>query len=50
MKAENNGGFMTAWGRVAEMPKDIAKGMPDKAGGPGKRFIEYCDRETLGYM
>jgi retinol dehydrogenase-12 len=48
LKAEHNGGYVMAWGRIADMQEDIAKGLKDKAeGGNGaaKKFIEYCDRE-----
>ncbi|KAH8591002.1 hypothetical protein B0O99DRAFT_520362 [Bisporella sp. PMI_857] len=52
LKAEHNGGFVTAWGRIAEMHKDIAAGLKSEAeGGSGKarRFLEFADKEISGY-
>lgn len=47
--AEDNGGYVVAWGRIAQLPQDISKGLKSKAGGgsgAAETFLEYCDRET----
>jgi len=49
LKAENNGGYVLAWGRVAGLPEDITNGLKSKAeGGSGAAgtFLEYCEREA----
>lgn len=53
IKAEHNGGHMMAWGRIAELPKDIIQGIKTKAkGGTGAKdqFMEYCDREVKNFL
>ncbi|KFZ03052.1 hypothetical protein V502_11281 [Pseudogymnoascus sp. VKM F-4520 (FW-2644)] len=53
IKAEHNGGHMMAWGRIAELPKDIIQGMKTKAeGGTGakEKFMKYCDREVKAFL
>lgn len=53
IKAEHNGGHMMAWGRIAELPKDIIQGMKSKAeGGTGakEKFMTYCDREVKDFL
>lgn len=50
---EHNGGFVTAWGRVADMPEDISKGLKSKSeGGSGAaaKFLKYCDREVKSFQ
>ena len=52
LKAENNGGYVLAWGRLAELPKHILDGLKSKIdGGTGeaKMFVDYCERETLAF-
>lgn len=42
-----------AWGRIAELPKDIVKGMKSEAeGGTGAKdkFMKYCDREVKDFL
>lgn len=42
-----------AWGRIADMPEGVAKGLKSKSeGGTGeaKMFLEYCDREIKGFL
>ena len=51
--AEDNGGYLTAWGRKANYPKSVADGVKSKKeGGTGRaeRFYEYCDREIKSYL
>ncbi|KFX89677.1 hypothetical protein V495_04427 [Pseudogymnoascus sp. VKM F-4514 (FW-929)] len=53
IKAEHNGGHMMAWGRIAELPKDIIQGTKSKAeGGTGAKatFMKYCDREVKDFL
>ncbi|OBT44891.1 hypothetical protein VE00_04759 [Pseudogymnoascus sp. WSF 3629] len=53
IKAEHNGGHMMAWGRIAELPKDIIQGLKSKAeGGTGakEKFMKYCDREVKDFL
>ncbi|KAF5017036.1 hypothetical protein F66182_11102, partial [Fusarium sp. NRRL 66182] len=53
IKAEHNGGYVLAWGRIAELPKYITDGLKSQAqGGNGgaKMFIDYCERETTGFQ
>jgi len=53
LKAEHNGGFVTAWGRLADVPEDIAKGSKSKSeGGTGAaaKFLSYCDQEVKAYL
>jgi hypothetical protein len=53
VKAEQNGGHLMAWGRAADLPEDIIKGMKSEAeGGTGaaKKFFEYCDREIKDFL
>lgn len=49
LKAEHNGGYLVAWGRVGEMSKGVSNGLKSKLeGGTGlaETFIKYCNRET----
>ena len=51
LKAEDNGGFFTAWGRKSELPENLLSALKSKLdGGSGAaaKFMEYCDRETKG--
>ncbi len=44
---------MMAWGRIAELPKDIIQGIKSKAeGGTGakEKFMKYCDREVKDFL
>ncbi|KAH8885861.1 putative short-chain dehydrogenase [Thozetella sp. PMI_491] len=53
LKGQNNGGYVLAWGRIAELPEYIKKGSKSKAeGGTGgaKMFMGYCERETVGFQ
>ncbi|KAE9376138.1 putative short-chain dehydrogenase [Stipitochalara longipes BDJ] len=53
LKAEDNGGYVMAWGRVAGLPEDITTGLKGKAeGGSGaaEMFLEYCERETKKFQ
>ncbi|KAE8444138.1 hypothetical protein EG329_000826 [Mollisiaceae sp. DMI_Dod_QoI] len=53
LKAENNGGYVMAWGRIAELPRNITHGLRSKAeGGSGeaKMFVDYCERETIMFQ
>ncbi|RAO69316.1 uncharacterized protein BHQ10_005328 [Talaromyces amestolkiae] len=53
IKAENNGGYILAWGRIAQLPRYITDGLESEAqGGTGgaKMFVEYCERETTGFQ
>ncbi|KAL3705531.1 short-chain alcohol dehydrogenase [Talaromyces marneffei ATCC 18224] len=53
LTAENNGGYVLAWGRIAELPKYITDGLKSKSeGGTGgaKMFMNYCERETRRYQ
>lgn len=53
VKAEHNGGYLIAWGRIADLPEDLVKGLKSEAnGGTGKakKFLAYCDREINGYL
>jgi hypothetical protein len=41
-----------AWGRIAQLPDDISKGLKSKAeGGSGAAqvFFDYCDREAKSF-
>ncbi|KAG0646559.1 Short-chain dehydrogenase reductase [Hyphodiscus hymeniophilus] len=52
LKAEHNGGYIMAWGRIAQLPAHVAKGLKSTSqGGTGsaEKFFEHCDRETKGY-
>ncbi|KAF4625942.1 hypothetical protein G7Y89_g12222 [Cudoniella acicularis] len=46
--AEHNGGYLMAWGRIAEVPEEIVK--QQGPGGNGAKFYEYCDREVQQYV
>ncbi|KAH6666816.1 putative short-chain dehydrogenase [Halenospora varia] len=46
--AEHNGGYLMAWGRIAELPKEIEKEL--SPGGNSEKFYSYCDREIKPYM
>jgi retinol dehydrogenase 12 len=51
--ASHNGGHLMAWGRVADSPEDMIKGMKsEKEGGSGraKIFLDYCDREIKDFL
>ena len=53
VKVDQNGGHLMAWGRAAELPDDIIKGMKSEAeGGTGaaKKFFEYCNREIKDFL
>jgi retinol dehydrogenase 12 len=53
LKAENNGGYVMAWGRIAELPEDVTKGLKSKEqGGTGaaEAFLEYCERHTKRFQ
>jgi retinol dehydrogenase-12 len=53
LKAENNGGYVMAWGRLDKIPDDIAKAMKGKENGetPGsQKFWDYCQRETKDFV
>jgi retinol dehydrogenase 12 len=53
LKAENNGGYVLAWGRIAELPRYITDGLKSKAeGGTGeaKMFVDYCERVTIEFQ
>ena len=42
-----------AWGRVAERPGHIQKGLKgENEGGSGaaETFVRYCDQETKSYL
>ena len=49
---DHNGGYLTAWGRIGEMPTTIANGLK-RDGQSGERkadtFFDYCDREIAAY-
>ena len=52
LNAEHNGGFLTAWGRVSELPENLTSALKSKAnGGSGTaaKFMEYCDREIESF-
>lgn len=53
VRMEHNGGHAMAWGRHADLPVDIVKGLKGKTqGGTGaaQTFFDYCDRETKAFM
>jgi retinol dehydrogenase 12 len=53
IKAEHNGGYVMAWGRIADLPEDIIQGAKSNAeGGTGakEKFFEYCNREINGFL
>lgn len=53
LKAEDNGGYIMAWGRKADLPKYILKGPKiESEGGSGEAntFVEYCERETSDFQ
>ena len=53
LKAEHNGGYVMAWGRIAPFPEDISKALKVKVeggSGVGQAFFNYCDRETKEYV
>ncbi|KAJ5587536.1 uncharacterized protein N7459_003301 [Penicillium hispanicum] len=53
LNAENNGGYVMAWGRVAHLPDDITNALKSKEmGGTGAAqvFLDYCERETKPFQ
>jgi hypothetical protein len=53
LKAENNGGYILAWGRIAELPGYINDGLRNETqGGTGasEKFVNYCERETISFQ
>jgi hypothetical protein len=53
LKAENNGGYVIAWGRIEKLPEDIAKAMrSNEDGGDGRsqKFWDHCELETKEYL
>ena len=53
LKADNNGGYVLAWGRVEKLPKYITDGLKGESeGGTGgaKMFVDYCERETMRFQ
>lgn len=53
LKAEHNGGYLMAWGRIMDMPEDLKQGLKsEKDGGNGKahKFVGYCDGETRNFL
>lgn len=53
MTLEDNGGYLLAWGRKANLPKEIVAGLKTKnEGGTGAadKFFKYCDREIKSYL
>ncbi|RDL36357.1 Uncharacterized protein BP5553_05709 [Venustampulla echinocandica] len=53
VKSNHNGGHLMAWGRVADLPADLAKGLKSKnEGGSGnaEKFFGYCDREIKAFV
>jgi retinol dehydrogenase 12 len=53
LKAENNGGYILPWGRIAELPGYINDGLKHEAqGGTGasEKFVNFCERETIPFQ
>ncbi|TVY81347.1 putative oxidoreductase [Lachnellula suecica] len=53
VRMEHNGGHTIAWGRNADLPGDVLKGLKStKEGGSGvaQIFFDYCDREIKEYL
>jgi len=53
LKAEQNGGYVMAWGRSADLPDDITKGLKTKSeGGTGAAqiFQKYCECEVARFL
>lgn len=51
--AAHNGGHLMAWGRLADMPKEVARGLTSqKSGGTGaaRQFLDYCDVEVKDFL
>jgi uncharacterized protein (AIM24 family) len=50
---DHNGGHLMAWGRLANLPVEVTKGLKSKSeGGSGvaQTFFDYCDRETRNFL
>ncbi|KAG9234760.1 putative short-chain dehydrogenase [Amylocarpus encephaloides] len=47
----HNGGYLTAWGRIGEMPTQIMNGLKRDSQGNRKvdTFFDYCDRQITAY-
>lgn len=53
VKMEHNGGHTMAWGRLANLPDEVTKGLKSKSeGGTGvaQMFFDYCDREIKNFL
>lgn len=53
VRMEHNGGHTIAWGRNADLPNDILKGLKGKEeGGTGvaQTFFDYCDGEVKAFL
>ena len=52
IKAEHNGGYAIAWGRMEPLPATVEKALksPSEGGdGVAKKFMDFCVRETSPY-
>jgi retinol dehydrogenase 12 len=53
VRMEHNGRHTMAWGRHADLPTDLVKGLKGKSeGGTGaaQTFFDYCDREIKDFL
>jgi retinol dehydrogenase-12 len=53
LKAEHNGAYITAWGRLAQLPEDLSNAIrktEDGGSGAADKFCTYCERETSRFM
>ncbi|KXH46051.1 hypothetical protein CSAL01_04269 [Colletotrichum salicis] len=53
VSVEKSGSYIIPWGRFGCIPEDIAEGMKPGSSGEkslGKKFWNWCERETLSYQ
>ncbi|RDW81912.1 hypothetical protein BP6252_03024 [Coleophoma cylindrospora] len=53
LKKENNGSYITAWGRLCDLPVDLSAGLKSTSeGGSGasKKLLAFCERETSRFL
>jgi hypothetical protein len=44
---EHNGGYLMAWGRIAQLPDHVMGPLKSKRSA---LFIDWCDREVAPYQ
>jgi hypothetical protein len=53
LTAERSGAYVFPWGRFGSLPKgveDAMRGEDEGGNGVAERFVEWCGKETEGFM